>query len=110
MRPLLCRVALSVSVVCGCTAERASVGPPGVDIPLHTHATATPRQGPIGEAPPGPLAARDSPFPAVKRTTLPNGLVAVVAEAHALLLVQIRVTVGAGNGYGAMPGVATLTG
>lgn len=61
------------------------------------------------ETPPASGATRESPFPAVARAKLANGMGVAIVPAHALPIVQIRVLVRAGTGYGA-PAVAELTG
>jgi predicted Zn-dependent peptidase len=61
------------------------------------------------QEPPAPLPAKPSPFPAVARTTLGNGLKISVVEAHALPVIEVRAVVHAGSGFGA-PGVADMTG
>ena len=91
-------------------AQPASIGPVAVDIPVHGAAPANVvSDGGTRESPPPPVASRESPFPAVRRAQLANGLDVAIAEAHALPLVQIRVVVRAGNGYGGTPGAAELT-
>jgi zinc protease len=60
------------------------------------------------DEPPPPLEAKASPFPAVAKRTLPNGLRVSIVESHALPLIEIRVVVHAGIGFGA-PGVSEIT-
>jgi zinc protease len=60
------------------------------------------------ETPPGPLEAKASPFPAVAKKTLPNGLRVSVVASHALPVVELRVVVHTGSGFGA-PGVGEIT-
>ena len=55
-------------------------------------------------------ATKESPFPAVARAKLANGMGVDVVTSRALPIVQVRVVVRAGSGYGTSPGVATLTG
>jgi predicted Zn-dependent peptidase len=100
--------ALALSACGG--ARPASIGPSAVDIPVRG-ATPAPvvNDGSAREQPPPPVAAKESPFPALRRTELANGLDVAIAEAHALPLVQVRVIVRAGNGYGGTPGAAELT-
>jgi zinc protease len=62
----------------------------------------------VKEQPPAPLAAKPSPFPAVAKRTLPNGLRVSMVESHALPIVELRVVVHAGMGFGP-PGVAEIT-
>ena len=61
-------------------------------------------------SPPPSGVTKESPFPAVARAKLANGMGVDVVTSHALPIVQVRVLVRAGSGYGAAPGVATLTG
>ncbi len=91
-------------------AREASIGPLHADIPVpgQRAAAETAKSGPK-ESPPAPLASRESPFPKVLRTRLANGLSVETVEARALPLVQLRVLIRAGNGYGGTPGVAKLT-
>jgi predicted Zn-dependent peptidase len=60
------------------------------------------------EQPPSSGAQRPSPFPAVAQATLANGVAVDTVEVRSLPIVQIRVVVGAGSGYG-RPAVAELT-
>jgi zinc protease len=102
---------LSAITLASCGAEHpASIGPPVVEIPYRSHA-ATQREGVADSlsTPPGPLASRESAFPKVHRAKLASGLEVAVAEAHALPLVQVRVLVHAGAGYGGIAGAAELT-
>jgi zinc protease len=89
----------------------ASFGPNKVDIPafdgVHRAAPGAPILG-AGAPPSG--ASKESPFPAVATSKLANGLGVDVVTARALPIVQVRVLVRAGSGYGPTPGVATLTG
>lgn len=96
-------------VACG-GADHASIGPSVVEIPVRG-APPMPAATDVGtrERPPPPVAARESPFPATHRERLSNGLDVAIAEAHALPLVQVRVVVRVGNGYGGTPGAAELT-
>jgi len=61
------------------------------------------------ERPPAPLASKESPFPRIVNDKLANGLTVDTVEAHSLPIVQLRVVVHAGNGYGGTPGAARLT-
>jgi zinc protease len=103
--------ASSCSVVaCGGT-QVATFGPTKVDIPVAdttkkpkaAHATAA------RQKPPGAGVAKESPFPSVTRAKLANGLGVSVVTSHTLPIVQIRVVVHAGSGYGPAPGVAEIT-
>jgi zinc protease len=98
-------------VVAACGASRdASIGPPVVQIPSRTTANALPHDGPGSPGlPPPPLASKEAPFPKVHREKLASGLDVAIAEAHALPLVQVRVLVHAGGGFGGLAGAAELT-
>ena len=75
---------------------------PTVTAPVATEAA------PTREQPPPPSASKESPFPAVKRANLANGVEVAVVEAHALPIVQLRVVVHAGMNYGT-PAAAEIT-
>jgi hypothetical protein len=97
-----------LAAACG-GAPQASHGPDKVDIPVRGAATAPVRAAlPARQSPPESAASKPSPFPAVARKSLANGLGVAVVEAHALPLVHVRVLIGAGMSYGG-PGVATIT-
>jgi zinc protease len=102
---------LSLTVLltaCGGTAP-VSPGPTHVDIPV-LDTTPRPRHGGAHrESPPPASAAKEAPFPKVARSTLANGLGVAVVEAHALPIVELRVSVRAGTGYAGAPAVADLT-
>jgi len=101
---------LAVSLLCACGASPQASAPPHLDLPVPpVHgATAGPAAG-ARQAPPSSLASKPSPFPSIARSSLDNGLRVAVVPAHALPIVQIRVAIGAGMGYG-VPGAAQLTG
>jgi zinc protease len=100
--------ALATLAACGGNNE-ASIGPRTVDIPVRTSSAPIHPNAQAAKTPPPPLASKEAPFPKVRRGTLGNGLEVAVAEAHALPLVQIRVLVHAGSGYGGIAGAAELT-
>jgi predicted Zn-dependent peptidase len=112
---------LGVLAGLGCGGARpASFGPVRVDIPIaetdrpkrartEPRREAPPPPGPAKEAPPPPGPAKEAPFPAVLRARLPNGLAVAIVASHALPVVQARVLVRAGAGYGPAPGVGELT-
>ena len=116
--PLAPRFALStvaalaaLAAGCGGTGA-ASFGPNKVDIPVSPGtrpANSSPAAPSAVSAPPSGVT-KESPFPAVARAALANGMGIDVVTSHALPIVQIRVVVRAGSGYGPSPGVATLTG
>jgi zinc protease len=82
----------------------APAPPPSAPSPAPAPAAAAPAR----EQAPGPLAAKASPFPPVAKRTLPNGLRVSVVESPALPVLEVRVVVHAGTGYGA-PGVGEIT-
>ncbi len=101
---------LALAPACGPRAT-ASFGPSKVEIPVsdgtvHAAQAAQPQNA---SAPPSG-ATKESPFPPVATSKLANGMGVDVVTSHALPIVQVRVLVRAGSGYGTMPGVATLTG
>jgi zinc protease len=88
----------------------ASVGPTVAEIPSRAPtASASSTERPPIELPPPPLASKESPFPKVERATLSNGLDVAIAPISALPLVQVRVLVHAGSGYGGIAGTAEMT-
>jgi zinc protease len=101
---------LSGLILTSCGAATASIGPAAVELPLPGGSGRTSATGESStEAPPAPLASRESPFPKVARSRLGSGLDVAVAETHALPLVQVRVLVRAGGGYGGLSGAAEMT-
>jgi predicted Zn-dependent peptidase len=103
----------AVTAGCGGTGA-ASFGPTKVEIPASagalrpaTESTSVPTAMSV---PPPSGATKESPFPAVARAKLANGMGVDVVTSHTLPIVQVRVLVRAGSGYGPSPGVATLTG
>ncbi len=111
MRPTLKATVLAIALLLGACggAEQASIGPQRAEIPVPGAPRSGPGKGPAREQPPGPLASKEAPFPKSTRTKLANGLEVVTIEAHALPIVQVRVVVAAGNGYGGLPAVPKLT-
>ncbi|MCA9586126.1 MAG: insulinase family protein [Myxococcales bacterium] len=106
----LALLGLAVSAAACGGASAATSGPAKVDIPVPDTTLAKKRaaRGATRESPPSSGAAKESPFPAVKRVTLPNGLGVAVVTSRTLPVVQVRVLVRAGSGYGE-PGVANAT-
>jgi zinc protease len=97
----------------GCAGNTpASFGPSKVDIPVSGDARTTRQVAQVTSAQNAPPSGvtKESPFPAVARSKLANGMGVDVVTSRALPIVQIRVLVRAGSGYGGKPGVATLTG
>jgi predicted Zn-dependent peptidase len=63
----------------------------------------------VRESPPESGPARETPFPKVERTELPNGLQLQVIQAHTLPLVQLRIVVKTGSAAdGDLTGLAAL--
>ncbi len=107
----LASLALSIATApilgaCGAAPHAAAPPPPPAIAPPPTAALAV--AAPPKEPPPAGLEAKASPFPAVARRTLPNGLHVSVVEAHALPIVELRVVVHAGMGFGP-PAVSEIT-
>ena len=104
---------LPVAFAIGCRgAPAASFGPNKVDLPVLMGARpASTSAAPAAavSAPPSAVT-KESPFPAVAHAKLANGMGLDVVTSRALPIVQVRVIVRAGSGYGASPGVATITG
>ncbi len=65
--------------------------------------------GTLREAPPISGTPKEFSFPKPARKTLANGLEVATIELHALPIVQLRVLVRAGAGYGSAPGIAAFT-
>ena len=103
------RLVLLGLVACG-GAGSSVHGEPRVLVPSPEHVggksalVATAR-----ETPPPAGAAKDSPFPAIGRAALANGMGVAVITSKAIPAVQVRIVVKAGSGYGAVPGVADVT-
>ena len=91
----------------GCAGSTPPPAPPSA--PPAPPLVATEPAAPAHEQPPPPSASKPSPFPAVTRDKLANGLGVAILESHALPIVQLRVLVHAGAGYGGKPGAISLT-
>ncbi len=99
----------TLALVCACGGgAAATTGPQHADIPIYPGVVPAKSATSAAEQPPPPSASKPSPFPAIHRATLPNGLRVAVIEAHALPIVQVRVLVHAGMGYG-QAGAAEIT-
>jgi zinc protease len=110
MKRTLTLAAVLAASACG-GPPAASFGPNKVDIPATDGARhAASAETPATSSPPPSGITKESPFPAVVRASLGNGMRLDVVTSRALPIVQIRVLVRAGSGYGPSPGVATLTG
>lgn len=101
---------LLLATACG-GPNAATFGPSKVDIPVSDGSQKKPRTdaGAKRETPPPSGVAKESPFPAIGRSKLGNGMSVAVVTSRALPIVQIRVFVRAGSGAGPAPGVADLT-
>lgn len=99
-----------VAAACGGQGG-ATYGPGKVDIPVSDGARKAKGDSgaPRRESPPPSGVAKESPFPPVARTKLANGMGVDVVTSRALPIVQIRLLVHAGSGFGPTPGVAELT-
>lgn len=98
--------AMSAALV-ACGGGDASA-PPHLDLPVPPAHTTADQSQKHREPPPGSLQSRPSPFPAIARAKLDNGLRVATVTASALPVVQIRVVAFAGMGYG-VPAAASLT-
>jgi zinc protease len=97
------------AAACGGASDRPQV-PQHADIPIGVQPT-PPQATSTRESPPAPLASKDSPFPAISRSKLANGLEIATVTSHSLPIVQVRLVIHAGSGYvPALPGVPDLTG
>jgi predicted Zn-dependent peptidase len=108
LAPLALLAVVGVAAACGGGAN-ATGGPPHLDIPVPpTDSASAGASGATKSGPPPSTASKPSPFPTVARGKTANGLAIAVAEAHSLPIVQIRLMVRAGAGFGP-PSVAALT-
>lgn len=103
-------VAIFVAALAACGGPSGpTAGPSRVELPV-TDGMNKPsgRTSESRESPPPSGPSKDSPLPAIARSTLGNGMRVAVVPSHALPIVQIRILVRAGSGF-ASPGVAELT-
>lgn len=104
-RSLFASFALVAALGCG--------GPPESRVPETSPrggATPPPPAADARESPPPSGTVKGSPFPAVTRRKLDNGLSVAVVSSRALPVVQIRAVVRAGAGFApASPGAAEIT-
>lgn len=108
--PLAITLLVASGAACG-PPPAASFGPKKVEIPVSDGARRADLSAPGGGSSAPPSGAfKESPFPSVATSKLANGMGVDVVTSRALPIVQVRVLVRAGSGYGATPGVATLTG
>jgi zinc protease len=109
-RAMILGLLVAACAACG-GSNAASFGPAKVAIPVSDGSQKKPRtdDGAKRESPPPSGAAKESPFPAIGRSKLANGMNVAVVTSRALPIVQIRVFVRAGSGWGPAPGVADLT-
>jgi len=105
---------LLASLLAGCGASTPApyTGPLKVDIPIEdtTKSRHHKAHAPTRETPPTGGTAKASKFPKIEHAELGNGLGVNVINAASLPIVQVRLFVRAGNGYGPNPAVASLTG
>jgi zinc protease len=87
----------------------ATTGPAKVDLPVTDGITKKPATGGRRQSPPPSGAPKESPFPAVARSKLANGMGVDVVTIKSLPIVQVRLLVRAGAGYGSAPGIGELT-
>jgi len=97
-----------LGVFAGCRSVSSPVAMPPVPPATPPLAVSTTAPAFSWALPPPPLAAKPSPFPTVAKSALPNGLRVSIATSHALPLIELRVVVHAGAGFGP-PGVAEIT-
>ena len=97
-----------VVALAACGGGTQASAPPHLEIPVPPVHTSSQTGHGQREAPPASLASKPSPFPAVARAKLDDGLRIAVVQATALPIVQIRLLTFAGMGYGA-PGAAAFT-
>jgi zinc protease len=98
-------IASSMLGLAACGGTTPPPAPPPAPAPL----VATVPAPPAHELPPPSAASKPSPFPAVTREKLANGLGLAIIESHALPIVQLRVLVHAGAGYADKPAAISLT-
>jgi predicted Zn-dependent peptidase len=98
-------------VLAGCGAPKvASTGPAKIEIPIYDGMPPPKKKpAPPRQSPPSSGVAKESPFPNVARSKLPNGLSLDVLTAKALPVVHARVVIKAGSGYGSAAGIGNMT-
>jgi zinc protease len=103
--------ALALALGAGCAGPTTSTyGPLKVDIPISDGARQRGRSADLApESAPPSGAPNDAPFPTIARSRLANGMAVAVVTSRGLHVVQIRVVVRAGAGFGPTPAVAALT-
>jgi zinc protease len=118
MKPSFLRQALAVpaafaavtSLATGCGgAKVATSGPEKVDLPATDGLKGKKPAVPARQSPPPSGTTKESPFPAIARSKLANGMNVAVVTSHALPIVQVRLLVKAGSSYGGTPGVGEFT-
>ncbi len=111
-RTFLAAAGLPILVLAAACAgpTATSTGSGKVDLPftdgLARHARS---ESPKRQSPPPSGIQRDVTFPAILRSKLANGLSLDVVRSRTLPIVQVRLVVRAGAGYGAQPGVGEIT-
>ena len=102
-------VGFAGAVALGACGGGQASAPPHLDIPVPPVHTSAQQSGVKHREPPPPsLASKASPFPAVARAKLDDGLRVAVVQATSLPIVQLRFVAFAGMGYGS-PGAAQFT-
>lgn len=105
----LALVALGFAAACG-EPKVATTGPAKVDLPTTDGlGNAQKPEKPTRQSPPSSGTSREAPFPTVAHSKLGNGMGVDVVTLRALPVVQVRVLVHAGSGYGPAPGIGELT-
>ncbi|MDF2692310.1 MAG: peptidase family [Labilithrix sp.] len=106
---VLLGAAALLATACG-GPSTVTTGPGKVDLPASDGLTrAKADTAGARQSPPASGATKESPFPAVTREKLPNGLELAVVTSRALPIVQVRLLVKAGESYGGQAGVGEIT-
>jgi predicted Zn-dependent peptidase len=102
---------LALALGAGCAGPTtATYGPLKVDIPVSDGARSPGRSAdPARQSAPPSGVSKEAPFPAIARSRLANGMGLAVVTSRALPIVQLRVVLRAGSGFGPTPAVAALT-
>jgi predicted Zn-dependent peptidase len=103
--------ALALVLGAGCAGPTtATYGPLKVDIPVSDGVLQRIRSAdPARESAPPSGPMKEAPFREIARSRLPNGMELAVVTSRALPVVQVRVVIRAGSGFGPAPAVAALT-
>jgi zinc protease len=107
-RQALALPVLLAALVSACHPQPAAAPPGHENRP--TEATKDPALEPAREAPPESGPPRETPFPKIERSALPNGLGIDVVQAHTVPVVQVRILIKSGTAAdGDLTGVAAMT-